>query len=350
VFNENVENKVLFEKQIPNPSVTWEIANQANIGFEASFLDNRLSVEADYFNNKRSHILIYRNASVPDYTGLTLPRENLGKVSNRGFEGLISFRDQTGDFTYEVSVNGGYSKNKVDFWDETPGKPSYQQTTGHPIPTNVSNPDENLYYQAIGIYQDEAQINSTPHWKGAIPGDIIFKDVNGDGEITDLDRVRDNRTAIPTFTGGFSMNFGYKRFDLSVLVQGASGAVRYISTESGEIGNYLQDYAGKRWTPTNHSTTDPRTFNRSNDYWVNQRNTYWLRSTDYIRLKNIEFGYTTPARFNSFLKIQGLRLYVSGLNLLTLDRLKVYDPESDSNSGQIYPLNKVVNLGLTLTF
>ncbi len=350
IFNNNVENKLLSETQIPNPNVTWEIANQANIGFEGSALGGKLTFEADYFNNIRSQILIYRNASVPNTSGLTLPRENLGKVQNRGVEGVIAYHNNVGDFRYDVSINGGYAKNKVKFWDETPGKPGYQQITGHPVPTDVSNPDGNLYYQAIGIYKDVAQINATPHWAGAVPGDIIFQDVNKDGKIDGLDRVRNYKTSVPTFTGGLTVNVGYKQFDLTLLFQGATGAVRYISTESGEIGNYLQEFASQRWTPTNINASAPRAFNRSNEYWVNQANTYWLRSTDYVRLKNIEIGYNAPKSVNRYLGIQGLRVYFSGSNLLTLDKLKVFDPESDSNSGQIYPLNKVVNVGVSLTF
>jgi len=350
IFNNNVESKILSETQIPNPNVTWEIATQTNVGFEGSALGGKLTFEADYYHNVRSQILIYRNASVPNTSGLTLPRENLGKVQNNGFDGVIGFHNTIGSVRYDVSVNGGYSHNKVLYWDETPGKPGYQQITGHSIPTDVTNPDGNLYYQAIGIFKDQAQINATPHWAGAVPGDVIFADVNKDGKIDGLDRVRNYKTSIPTFTGGASLSLGYKQFDFSVLLQGATGAVRYISTESGEIGNYLQDFASQRWTPTNTNASYPRAFNRSNEYWVNQNNTFWLRSTDYVRVKNIEFGYTAPKRVNKYLGIQNLRVYFQGLNLFTLDKLKVFDPESNSNSGQIYPENKVVNVGVSLTF
>jgi TonB-dependent starch-binding outer membrane protein SusC len=352
VFNENVENKTLYEKQIGNPNVTWEIANQSNIGFEASALNNKLTIEGDYFYNKRSQILIYRNGSVAATSGLTLPRENLGKVSNQGVEGTVAYHDKAGQLTYGISVNGGYAKNKVVFWDETPGRPSYQQITGHPIPNDVNNPDGNLYYIAKGIFHTQADVDAAnAKWnKDVRTGDIIFDDVNGDGKIDALDRVRNYKTNTPTFTGGFSFNLGYKNFDFSALFQGASGGVRYISTESGEIGNYLQDFAENRWTSANPNASGPRAFNRSNEYWINNQNTYFLKKTDYLRLKNIELGFNTPARFNKILKIQGFRIYVNGVNLWTIDKLKIFDPESDSNSGQIYPLTKVINGGVTLTF
>lgn len=146
------------------------------------------------------------------------------------------------------------------------------------------------------------------------------------------------------------MNISYKHFDFFVLLQGATGGQRYISTESGEIGNYLAAFANSRWTGDNINATYPRTFNRTNEYWVGQPNTFWLKSTDYIRLKNVELGYTFPKNVNKFLGILDFRIFFNGYNLLTIDKLKVYDPESDSNSGQIYPLNRVFNVGITITF
>ena len=350
IFNNNAENKVLHETQIPNPNVTWEVANQSNIGFESSLFNSKLSFVFDYFHNVRSKILIYRNATVPSTSGLTLPRENLGKVNNNGVEGVLTYRDNVGVFKFEVSANGGYSKNKIIFWDETSGKPDYQQITGHPTPNDVNNPDGNLYFQAIGIYRDQAQVDATPHWPGARSGDIIFKDVNNDGIINGADKVRSYKTGVPGFIGGFSWNISYKHFDFFVLLQGATGGQRYIMTESGEIGNYLAAYANNRWTRDNINAVYPRTFNRMNEYWVGHPNTFWLKSNNYIRLKNLELGYTFPKNVNKILGILDLRIFFNGFNLLLFDKLKVYDPESDSNNGQIYPLNKVVNIGVTITF
>jgi hypothetical protein len=118
--------------------------------------------------------------------------------------------------------------------------------------------------------------------------------------------------------------------------------------ESGDIGNFYKKFADKRWTPENTGATWPRAWNRDNEYWRNQGNTFWEFPTDYVRLKNLEFGYTLPAKINSTLNIQMLRVYISGLNLITLDKIKLIDPEIPS--GQYYPLQRVVNLGVTLTF
>ena len=333
--------KLLNETKIPNPNVTWEVANQANIGFDAFLLNNKLSVSADYFNNLRSQCLIQRNASIPNSTGLTLPPENIGKIRNSGFEGVIGYHGQAGDLQYDLSVNSSYSKNKIVFWDETPGIPDYQKSTGRPFGSA-------LYYEAIGIFKDQAAIDAYPHWAGTQPGDVIFKDVNGDDKIDGLDRVMNEKNSMPRFIGGFTVGLKYKGFDLTILIQGATGAEVYYFPESGEIGNYYKEFADNRWTPENNTSSFPRAFNRGDEYWGGQRNTYWLYNMNYVRLKNFELGYSLPLNVNKKLGIEGLRFYLNGLNLLTLSKEKLFDPELES--GQSYPLQRVVSGGLTLTF
>lgn len=344
VVNSSVEVPGLYETRIPNPNATWEVATQANVGFDASLFNNKITIEADYFNYTRSKILVQRNASVPLSTGLTLPPENIGKVRNKGFDFMVSYHDRAGDLNYSFSVNGGRQKNEILFWDEPPGAPVYQQSTGHPMGSG-------LYYEAIGVFNDQADIEKYPHRGDARPGDIIFKDLNNDGEITALDRKRVDKSSLPTFTWGASINLEFKGLDVALLVQGANGAVNYISTESGEIGNFLQSFADERWTNDNINAEGPRTFNRSNEYWVSLGNTYWLRKTDYIRLKNLQVGYTLPTQLIKKVGLQKMRVYVSGYNLLTHSPdYKDFDPELSSGSGQGYPLNKVMSAGFTLTF
>lgn len=338
VFNENVEEKILHESRIPNPNVTWEVANQTNIGFDGQMFDGKLRLSADYFYNLRTNILWWRNASVPATTGLTLPRENIGKVGNQGFEFDVGYNNRFGNLRYEVGINGGYEKNKIIFWDETPGVPDYQKSTGHPMNTD-------LYYQAIGVFKDQAALDAYPHWANARPGDIIFEDVNNDGVIDGLDRVRIDKNTIPRFTGGMSITLGYKNFNMAMLLQGATGAIRIHNTESGEIGNFLIEDAEGRWTEDNPDASKPRTWNRDEEYWRNQANTYWVRNTDYLRLKTLEIGYNL---INNKAGINNLRIYFSGMNLLTLDKLKSFDPEVTSTTA--YPLNRVYNVGVTLTF
>jgi TonB-dependent starch-binding outer membrane protein SusC len=338
-------NKIFDENSIPNVNVTWEVANQTDIGFDARMLGGRLRLEGDYFYNLRTNILTQRNASVPASAGLTLPPENIGEVVNQGFEFMISYSgDPVGDFGYTVSLNGGYAKNKIKFWDETPGIPDYQLTTGHPM-------NSQLYYQAIGIFKDQAAVDAVPHWGGARPGDIIYEDINGDGNINGLDMVRDYRSNIPTFTTGFNLDLTYKNFYASVLLQGAFGGMRYHYVEGGVAGNYYTEDTEGRWTPDNTDATKPRAFNYVDEYWRDNnsgRNTYWLRSNDYVRLKNLEVGYNMPKSVNDRLGIDGLRMYVGGTNLVTWSPdLKSFDPESTS---QDYPLHKVITLGASINF
>jgi hypothetical protein len=170
------EEKILNELRTPNPNVTWEVANQLDLGFDGAILDNKLDFQADYFYNLRTNILWYRNASVPETSGLSLPRENIGEVVNRGFDFQVGYRNSVGNLNYYVSLNGGYQKNRIKFWDETPGIPEYQESTGRPM-------NAGLYYQAIGVFVDQAAVDAYPHWQGTRPGDIIFEEVNGDGAI-----------------------------------------------------------------------------------------------------------------------------------------------------------------------
>lgn len=353
-FGINQEHKLLYEARIPNELVTWEVADQFNVGFESYFLDHKLYFEFDYFDYRRSNILWWRNASVPASTGLSLPRENIGKVTNNGVDFSLSYHNEIQDFKYNITLNGGYAKNKITFWDEAPGSPEWQQSTGKPIPTG-SNVGNDLYYEAIGIFRDEAHVNSYPHWENARPGDIIFKDVNNDGAINGLDRVRNEKNDIPTFTGGLNVAITYKQFDLSALVQGAAGAVRYISTESGQIGNFLKEFYDTRWTPENPDANGPRAYNRDAEYWRNNRNTYFLKKSDYARLKNLEFGYTLPDKLNSRIGVENMRIYLSGYNLLTFSPdIKDFDPESVQTSlsgqSQPYPAQRVINAGISVTF
>ena len=233
VFNENVEQKVLNELRIPNPRVTWEVANQSNIGLDAKFLDNKLSLTAEYFYNIRTNILWNRSASVPSSTGLTLPRENIGEVVNKGLEFQVGYQNAINEFQYAVSANIATNKNRIRFWDETPGVPDYQQSTGRPM-------NADLYYNAIGVFRDQAAVDAYPHWAGARPGDIMFEDVNNDGKIDGLDRVRQEKTDLPTLTGGLNIDLSYKGFYTSIFFQGAAGAIRNNYYEmQGEVGNYL---------------------------------------------------------------------------------------------------------------
>jgi TonB-linked SusC/RagA family outer membrane protein len=342
IFDNDLETKTMHELRVPNPNVTWEVANQTNIGFDAKLLGDKLTLSADYFYNLRTNILWWRNASVPSTTGLSLPRENIGKVANQGFEFEIGYNNSIRDFKYEISFNAAYQNNKIIFWDETPGIPDYQKSTGRPM-------NSQLYYQAIGIFKDQDAVNAYPHWANARPGDIIFEDVNKDGKIDALDQVRNDKTDMPKITGGLNINLSYKNFYSAILFQGAAEVASYFYySEEGTFGNFMQDDSEGRWTADNTDASKPRTMNYNEEYWRSNRNTYYLKNADYLRLKNIEIGYNVPGAFNNKLGIKLLRIYFNGQNLLTFTKLKNVDPET--NSYYIYPPLKVYNIGVSLTF
>jgi TonB-linked SusC/RagA family outer membrane protein len=348
--------QTLRENGIPNTNLTWEVANNYNLGLEGAVLNNRLTFEFDVFQNHRSNILWRRNASIPTSTGLTLPAENIGKVDNKGWEFKLGYNNTIGDLRYNVGINGGIAKNKISFWDETPGRPAYQLSTGKPMPTDVNNPDQSLLYQYDGIFKDAADVAAnTLDYSGVggagklFPGSMKFKDMNGDKKIDANDRVRSDKNQTPTFQGGMTIGLQYKDFDLNVLFQGSTGAELFVQTESGTIGNYLLDSYEHRWTIDNPSSVYPRTVDRNNQYFSN-RNTFYNISSDYIRLKNFEMGYTLPSNIGKKFGISRLRVYVNGLNMATWSKLKVYDPEAQSNSGQYYPQSKIINTGVNLTF
>ncbi len=344
----NAESKTLFEARVPNKNITWEVATNSNIGLEGQLFNGKVFFEFDMFSNRRTNILWFKNASVPQSTGLSLPAENIGEVKNKGWEFNIGYRNQVGEFKYNASINGGYAQNKIVFWDEAPGAPEWQRSTGKPMNTYV-------VYKYDGVFKDQAEIDANKLDYSAIvkqlrPGDMKYQDFNGDGKITPDDRVRLDNTNLPLFQGGVNLGAQYKNFDLMVLFQGAAGAKQYVSTgESGNIGNFLQDVYQNRWTVENPSSVHPRIANRSDQYYSNG-NDYWLRSSDYIRLKNLELGYTVPSKLVTKAGMSQLRVYFNGLNLFTIDKLKVFDPETDSATGYYYPQQKVVNFGLAATF
>jgi len=235
--------------------------------------------------------------------------------------------------------------------DEIPGAPSYQLQEGKPI-------NSFLVYKYDGVFRDEAAIaantldysNVKPQLE---PGDMKFKDINGDGVIDDLDQVRLDMSDTPKFNFGMTFNASYSNFDLSVLFQGATGSSIRIQTESGDIGNFLKYSFDHRWSIDNPSSVDPRLASRGDTYYTGGtfgNNTYYLFSKDYIRLKNIQLAYNFPEKWLEPFGLSEFRVYVSGFNLVTWAKNDIYDPESTNQSGQYYPQAKVINTGFTVKF
>jgi hypothetical protein len=350
----NAVVNTLRETVLANPNFTWERANNLNVGLDAGFLNNKLDLTLEYFLNKRDQILIQKTGSTPASSGISslLPPVNAGKVENRGFEFALGYNGSTRrDLRFRAGVNGGYAKNKIIFMDEVPGAPDYQRMEGNPIGAP-------LVYLSDGVFQSVADIDANSIDYSSVtaqllPGDMKFVDYNNDGKIDGDDAVRYDKNTTPTFNFGATIDLDYKNFDLSILFQGATGAAIRVQTESGDIGNYLRYDYENRWSIDNPSATSPRLASRGDTYYTGGNygnNTYYLFSKDYIRLKNIELGYTLPSNVLEKAGIGNVRIYVNGLNVFTFAKQKVFDPEFETSSGQYYPQSRVINTALTLTF
>jgi len=338
----------------PNINITWETATTTDLGLDMRLLKN-LTFDLDVFRSFRTHILVPPNEVVPEYTGLDLPDENLGKVLNRGIEFQLGWRkSQNRDFSYFINGNFTFAVNKVIYEAEPAAVPSYQRMTGHPIGSF-------LLYQAQGLYQDTGTVSKTPHPVGSGPGDIRYKDVNGDGVINGLDEVRTNTSATPEIMYGFTFGGRYKSLDATIFFQGQAAAQALL--QPGGL-NMAQQFYNGRWLQAGDNKY-PRTFNGptnatygSNTY----QSTFWLLNDGFLRLKNVEIGYNlNSAGWMRGAKISSARIYVSGNNLFSIDKWgPSFDPEAPptpsspgqvaSTSGRYYPQQRILNLGLSVHF
>ncbi|WP_439696953.1 SusC/RagA family TonB-linked outer membrane protein [Mucilaginibacter sp. AW1-7] len=338
--------------KLANPNITWEVAKKLDIGVNATFLHD-FTVEAIYFKQKRSDILAARNASLPGTSGIVnpygsdplVPSENIGKVNSEGFEATLGYNHTTNKFSWGVSGNITYAKSKIVFIDEASGALSYQRQTGRPLNTY-------LLYNAIGIFRTQADLDSYPHVTGAKIGDLKYQDFNGDGQINADDQTRTKYGNIPQITYGFTLNAAYSNFDLSVLFSGQAQVSQYVLPESGSIGNFYSSWADNRFSASNPNGTYPRVTDRaSNAISGGQYNsTFWLNDASFFRLKNVQLGYNFNTAFLSKIKVGGLRVYASAFNLFTITKVKDYDPEGTSGSGQFYPQQRIINLGVNVKF
>ncbi|MDR1600910.1 MAG: TonB-dependent receptor [Tannerella sp.] len=344
VFN-GTDAQGVYQVGFPNQNVTWEVADTYNAGLDGSILNGLLGFEAEVFRTTRSNILAKRNASIPNYTGLIdLPDENIGKVNNKGFELQLTHRNKAGEVQYDIAGNFLYSRNTVVFIDETPWPDGhdYMKAEGKPLSAG-------LYYKATGIYRNQQEIDASPHLAGAIPGDLKYEDLDGDGAITNLDRERRNMTNFPEIVFGLNLSARWKNFDLGILLQGQGRAEQSINFRVDQSSNSFMERVKDRWSPTNPNGSMPRAGgnNNSNDIYPS---TFWIQNASFLRLKNVEIGYTLPGQLYRKLYIKNLRLYLSGYNLFTVSQIKILDPETSSADGSYYPQLRIFNAGINLTF
>lgn len=347
------------ESKKGNPNVTWETASKQNYGLDLYFFNDRLKTTFDYFVEHRQDILTSRKVT-PGYLAVVLPTANIGKVDNKGYEISVKWGDRLNDdFRYNIGVNLSYAKNTIVFMDEMRYPHEYMQRTGRPVGQNFGLKYDGFFTEEEAANYATEKGNTIPdHGAGFAPkpGDVKYKDLNGDKIIDDKDETAIGHPVYPLLTGGINLGFSYKGFDFSMTWSGAAKTSRFLSgsyrepfgpLNSKSLMKYMLDEA---WTPEkgNAALAPAISFtSKANNY---KNSDLWLRDASYLRLKNIEIGYSLPKKILKKMHVSQLRVFASGYNLLTFDGLKVCDPESTSTGTPMYPIVAVVNMGLKLSF
>ena len=335
---------------IPNENVTWEVANTYNFGIDGNIHNGLLGWEIEAFYTHRKNILCTMQASVPFFTGMTgtLPDMNIGEVSNKGIELQLYHDNRVGDLMYHVQGNFMWAKNKIIYMDETPWGEGheYMDLTGHPMGSS-------LIYQTIGINKSKDDLQKYTQIKGAGLGDFIYEDLDNNGVIDDYDRKRTDLTTVPQIVFGLSASATWKNFDFSMLLQG-QGLVRcYYAPYSDPLSNNVNAFAAKHaWTLDNPDSDYPRLGSTVSNGGV-YRVSFYHRNAAFLRLKNVELGYTIPQKVFGAMRmpVKGVRLYVGGYNLFTISGLTEIDPETSDGAGSsTYPQMRIFNAGVKLSF
>lgn len=342
---------------LANKDITWEVARKHDIGIDFYLFGNKFSGTIDYFRETRDGIFMTRNY-LPQIIGVSnsqQPSANIGKVRSTGVDGNIAYTEKIGQVNLTVRGNFTYSKSKILEYDEQYSHYAYSRNSGFRV-------DQARGLIALGLFKDYDDIRYSPDQsalKGDFeiaPGDIKYKDVNGDGKINDNDIVPIGSTTKPNLIYGFGISAQWKGFDFNVLFQGVGESSFFINGftvypfSEGSWGNILTDVVGNYWSLGKnediHAKYPRLTYgNNSNN---NRASTYWLRDGSYLRLKNLEIGYTLPKAFVSKMHIQNVRFYFMATNLLTFSEFDLWDPELGSSNGQQYPLSRTFTLGMTI--
>ena len=342
-----------------NDQITWEKAKMLNVGFELG-LFGKVDIQADYFTEYRSNILMDR-AQVPASMGLQSPiRANVGEASSKGFEMSLDYKDNiTNDFFVAVRANFSFATSKYEVFEEldyvSAGLPWRSR-----IGLNLSQP---FGYIAERLFIDEADIANSPiqTFGDYMAGDIKYKDINNDGIIDINDEVPIGYPTTPEIIYGFGTSASYRNFDFSFFFQGSArssffvdayNTSPFIDTSGSAIGNnaLLSAWANDHWSENDRNLY--ASWPRLSDQLIdnnNRNSTWWLRDGAFLRLKSIEFGYSFTDKLTEKLGFSAGRVYVSGTNLLTFSKFKLWDIEMGGN-GLGYPIQKGANLGLNINF
>src|SRR5690606_2536627 len=327
--------------EMANTAIKWETTTVSNIGVDLTMWNN-FNFSFEYYQRRTTDILL--RLDIPTMIGLTAPYQNAGVVDNKGWDLTTSYRNKLGDLTYGVTLNFSDVKNKVVDMKGVFRSDRQVNNEGYPIGAFFG-------YVADGFFQSQDEVaNHADQFGNVGPGDIRYVDFNIDGIINNLDQ-RIIGSPIPRYTYSANIDLGYRGFDLIVFFQGVGKADGYLAGHGIMPffeGSTIQEYQRNSWRPDNPNAEFPRlAFNESNNI---QNSSFWLRDASYLRLKNLQVGYSFP---KSILKdkIQKLRLYASGQNLLTFDNFYPgFDVEAPVGNAGWYPQMKVFTVGLDVRF
>ena len=337
-----------YESRLVNDQLKWATVTNYEAGLDAGFLNNKITMELSAYKKKTNDMLL--SMPLQGVIGLSAPAQNVGSVQNTGFELTIGHNNRIGkDWSYNVSLNMAYNKNKILDMAGTEGPTSDSNIwnlEGYAISSYYG-------YVADGLFRTQEELDNGPKRTGNEKlGDIRYKDLNGDGKITaDGDRqIIGNQ--FPNWTGGFNFSVSYKNFELSGLLQGAFDTKRYYNGESSYAFFNSASCLNKhwdRWIESNPNGTFPRLSLSSQTN--NVMSTYWLQNASYVRMKNLMLSYTLPAQLIGHVGLSYAQVYITGENLFTISGLdKGLDPESGNSRGWSYSNVRKISLGLKLTF
>lgn len=350
------------EGQVGADNLKWEVAKKYNFGFDLRIFKSRFEMTMDFFKDTRDGIFQERQLMPEEVGVVNKPFTNIGKMKSSGLDGNITYHQPLmKKMELTVRANMTYSKNEVIHWDRPITRYPYQSWEG--VPVNV-----NRGLVALGLFRDSLDILSSPHqtYGEVRPGDIKYKDVNGDGKVDDNDIVPISYSATPQIQYGFAGELTYKKWTFSVLFEGV-GKVNYFYEgagyypySGGEVGNVLKivNDSGNRWTPAWYSG-DPSTENPDtrfprltygNNANNNRHSTFWLANGRYLRLKNAEISYRWENDIFRSIGISSMVIQAVGNNLACWDKVKLWDPGQASSNGAKYPLQRTFTLQLSVTF
>lgn len=340
---------------LSDPNISWETTTIKNIGLDLGLWNNKLEITIDVFDKATTDILARIN--VPGQVGnLTGPITNLYSMSNKGYEFSISHRNSLGDLTYRISGNVASVKNNVDFLD---GDIQYETNAYGNISVIMEDYPVNSWflYEAIGIFKDGEEVLNSPfqHVKTA-PGDIKYRDYNEDDKI-DINDMRVMGRSVPKYTYGFNIDVDYKGFDLNAFFQGVQGIDIYpwhnVSFPLFNGAGITKEHFANSWTPENPDAKYPRLSLYKRGSQINAANsTFWLKDASYLRMKNLQIGYTFPAELVNKINVSKVRIYINAQNYLTFAKYKVTDPEKNIERQNIfeYPTTKILSTGVNIIF